>query len=111
MESNFDANENKYKEIYKKKGYTSDYILHQHKLVDVSDSKEFKPNEVYIIARYLFEGIKNPADTSILYVLKTINGSKGTFIQKNNPKQERDLVSNFFDNIPQENISKEDFLL
>ncbi|AXT53048.1 hypothetical protein D1818_20285 [Aquimarina sp. BL5] len=111
MESNFDVNENKYKEIYKKKGYTSDYILHQNKLIDVSNSKEFKPNEVYVIARYLFEGIKNPGDTSVLYILKTINGSKGTFIQRNNLKEDRDLVANFFDDIPEENISKKDNLL
>lgn len=111
MESSFDADENKYKEIYKKKGYTSDYVVHQNKLVDVSDSKEFGPHEVYVIARYLFEGIRNPADTSVLYILKTINGSKGTFIQRNRLKKDRDLVASFFDNIPQKNISKEDNLL
>ncbi|TSE09159.1 hypothetical protein [Aquimarina algiphila] len=111
MESSFDTNENKYKEIYKKKGYTSNYILHQNKLVDVSDSKEFKPHEVYVVARYLFEGIKNPTDTSVLYILKTISGSKGTFLQRNNLKKDRDLAVSFFDKIPQKNISKEDNLL
>ncbi|PKV50204.1 hypothetical protein ATE84_2256 [Aquimarina sp. MAR_2010_214] len=110
MESNFGANENKYLEIYKRKGYTSDYILDQGKLIDVSDSKEFKPNEVFVIARYLFEGAKNPENTSILFVLKTIDGSRGTFILNNN-SIENSNPTIFFNEIPEENVSDKDNLL
>jgi hypothetical protein len=40
----------------------------------------FKPEQVKIINFFRFEGMSDPEDNSILYVIETDNGLKGTLI-------------------------------
>lgn len=40
----------------------------------------YKPENVRIVNFYRFEGVSDPADMSILYVLETSDGLKGTLV-------------------------------
>ncbi len=110
MKLNFHTNENDYEKIYRQKGYIANYILDKNILIDVSNLKEFNPNEVFIIAKYLFEGAKNPRNTSMLFVIRTIDGSKGMLRIRNNAIKNSDLTT-FISEIPKKNISGKDNLL
>ncbi len=103
-------NENKYIRTYQAKGYTAEFIVNKNKLVDISDLKEFTAQEVYIVAKYLFESIHNPEYIVTLYIIKTTNRSKGTFLFKNDTAQDSEVL-NFFNDIPEGNISNNQNLL
>lgn len=45
-----------------------------------NDQKAFAPEEVHVINFYRFEGDTDPADMSILYVIETSDGMKGTLV-------------------------------
>lgn len=48
--------------------------------------------------------MSNPSDLSILYVLKTFDGSKGTFLASYGAKANAEVTA-FFKKIPEETIS------
>lgn len=58
-------------------GYTSNFIVEDDKLKLVDSQKTYSPAEVTIENFYRFEGESDPADTSILYAIKTHDGNKG----------------------------------
>lgn len=63
----------------KKDGYTLDFQVSEDGLLCTLDGKEcFTPDQVQIVNFYRFEGESNPDDMSILYVLESKTGAKGT---------------------------------
>ncbi|MFD2513312.1 hypothetical protein ACFSRY_05495 [Pontibacter locisalis] len=63
----------------RKEGYLVDFrVENEEKLCTMDDKQSFTPNEVQIVNFYRFEGESNPDDMSILYVLETTSGAKGT---------------------------------
>lgn len=62
------------------KGYTSAYKVENNRLVNLKNNKTYSPQEVKIVDRYRYEGMSNPDDSSILYVIETNDGDKGTII-------------------------------
>jgi len=70
---------------YIAKGYTSNYQMCDGKLKDLASDKLFKPNQVKIIKEYRYEGMSNPDDLSILYILETEDGNKGTLLMPYGP--------------------------
>ncbi|WP_439882677.1 hypothetical protein ACSX1A_05795 [Pontibacter sp. MBLB2868] len=63
----------------KKEGYTVDFRLTDEGKICTNDGSEcFTPDEVQIVNFYRFEGESNPDDMSILYVLRSKSGIKGT---------------------------------
>ena len=67
-------------DAYIEKGYTASYQLEQGKLKDLKTEKLFSPNDVTIHDRFRYEGMSNPDDQSILYILSTNDGRKGTLV-------------------------------
>lgn len=62
-----------------KEGYKLDFkVTEDGKLSTMDDKQTFAPDEVRIVNFYRFEGESNPDDMSILYVLDTTSGAKGT---------------------------------
>lgn len=59
-------------------GYTMDYTVTEHGLSPVNGSKSYKPEEVKVENFYRFEGASDPSESSILYLIKTKDGNKGT---------------------------------
>jgi len=85
-------------------GYTEDYKVNESsQLVSLRDEKNYSPDEVHIVNFYRFEGASDPADNSILYVIETDDGKKGTLIDAYGPYADPQ-VSKFIKRV--EDISK-----
>ncbi len=64
----------------RKQGYKSDFFVEGTKLRSSVSGNFYKAEDVNISASYRFEGESNPADSSILYVMETNTGEKGTLV-------------------------------
>jgi hypothetical protein len=70
-----DATENLLKE-----GYTKNFQVSETGNLTDNKDLEFEPSEVILKEFHRFEGISNPADSSILYAVQTRSGEKGIVI-------------------------------
>ena len=60
-------------------GYKLDFKVTEDGFLSTMDDKQrFTTDQVQIVNFYRFEGESNPDDMSILYVLETTSGAKGT---------------------------------
>src|SRR5687768_6901965 len=64
----------------KEEGYKEDFQVTEKGLTTFDDSKNYKPEQVRIVNFYRFEGESDPGDNTILYVIETDNGDKGTLV-------------------------------
>lgn len=94
-----EKNEKYYITAYQNMGYGHNYHIENGKLVDLETKNEYTPNFVYIVAEHRFEGMSNPSDMSILYVIETNDGSKGTVLAAYGPANDTALAE-FFANVP-----------
>lgn len=63
-----------------KDGYRDSFKVTKQGLFSNQRNKTYKPDEVRVIDFFRFEGVSDPADNSILYVIETTDGDKGTLI-------------------------------
>lgn len=98
--------EKDYIKYYVEEGYSVNYTTAEGKLVDVKSKKEYPPEDIRIVAEHRFEGKSNPSDMSILYVVVTKDGSKGTALVNYSPSSDTSMAQ-LFNAIPRENISQE----
>lgn len=61
-------------------GYKEDFTVKEEKLLSYETGKSFAAEQVKIVNFFRFEGQSDPADASILYVIETNDGSKGTLV-------------------------------
>lgn len=61
-------------------GFTEDFTIDDGLLKCVKTEKTYKPEEVTIHNFFRFEGVSDPDDNSIMYVIETTDGTKGTVI-------------------------------
>jgi hypothetical protein len=61
-------------------GYGEDFIMDEESLKCLSTEKKYTPGEISIVNFFRFEGQSDPDDSSIMYVLETNDGKKGTLI-------------------------------
>lgn len=75
-------------------GYLENFKVIDKKLITADGKFSFEPREVTIGNTYRFDNHSDPLDTSILYLVETRTGKKGTLIDANggNPNI---LISNF----------------
>jgi hypothetical protein len=65
----------------KKRGYTIDFNLAFDHIKCIDTGECLSPSEFEITEYYRFEGISNPADSSVVYAIAEKNGSmKGTLV-------------------------------
>jgi len=64
----------------KEDGYTEDFQVTKEGLINYSGDKHYKPEQVRIVNFYRFEGVSDPGDNTILYVMETDDGHKGTLV-------------------------------
>ncbi|MEH6679929.1 MAG: hypothetical protein V7724_05240 [Sediminicola sp.] len=107
MATEYAKNEKDIIEEYRRKGFTAGYRVTGGKLVDLETKSGSTPQEVFIIAEHRFEGMSNPSDMSILYVLETANGSKGTILLAYGPSGNLEAAE-FFKEIPKGNYDPGD---
>ena len=61
-------------------GYKEDFAMDEESLKCLSTDKKYNPGEISIVNFFRFEGQNDPDDSSIMYVLETNDGKKGTLI-------------------------------
>src|SRR5690606_1151814 len=68
-----------------KSGYKKDFLIQDDQLTFEGARRSYRPEEVRIQNFYRFEGESDPADNSILYLLRTKDGTKGTLLDAYGP--------------------------
>ncbi|SFW40355.1 hypothetical protein [Cellulophaga fucicola] len=102
MDHNYAKSERKNIEKYQDKGYKSNYNVKDDSLLDVATKKKYKPEEVTVVKEYRYEGMSNPSDMSILYIIETADNNKGTALIGYGPSGDINAAE-FFKAIPKEN--------
>lgn len=62
------------------RGYKENFKAIPAGLKSMESGKEYKPDQIRIVNFYRFEGITDPADMAVLYVMETLDGAKGTLV-------------------------------
>jgi hypothetical protein len=64
----------------KSDGYKEDFQVDKKGLTTFTETKHYQPEQVSIVNFYRFEGASDPGDSSVLYVIETDDGLKGTLV-------------------------------
>ncbi len=64
----------------KEEGFSEEFEIEDDSFLVKSSGEKFKPEDLTIIKVHRFEGISNPDDMSVLYVIKSSSGKKGIFV-------------------------------
>ena len=76
------------------KGYTENFKVMAKGLSSQDEKSVYIPQDVAITNFYRFEGYSDPQDNSILYLIETNDGRKGTLIDAYGPEADA-KISNF----------------
>ena len=104
MKKDSSKNELEYIEEYQKNGYCCNFLFNDGVLIETESKYPYQPDEIFIVAHHRYEGISNPEDMSILYVIETADNKKGTYLAGYGPSADLEAAE-FFKNIPKENYS------
>tara|TARA_R110002049_G_scaffold151160_1_gene314716 strand:- start:31732 stop:32088 length:357 start_codon:yes stop_codon:yes gene_type:complete len=96
--------------LYTDKGFTENFRVENDKLIASIKDSEYSPEQVNIVAEHRYEGMSNPSDQSILYVIKTVDDCKGTIINSYGPTANLE-IHEFIESIPEENKSHDKSIL
>jgi len=84
-------------------GYDDDFKITDKGLKSLRTEKIYQPEQINVINFFRFEGQSDPDDNTIMYVIETTDGLKGTLIDAYGPYADRKL-SDFMNNV--ESIQK-----
>lgn len=84
-------------------GYTENFTVENNKLINLSTQASYDPADITITNFFRFEGQSDPEDSSIMYVIETKDGKKGTIVDAYGAYADPD-VSPFITEV--ENIQK-----
>jgi hypothetical protein len=104
MENEYAKHELDYMKLYREKGYDANFRFENDKLINSDSKHTYNPQAIYIVAEHRYEGMSNPSDMSILYVIETDKGEKGTILLAYGPNADME-AADFFKEIPEANIS------
>ncbi|WDF61529.1 MULTISPECIES: hypothetical protein [Flavobacterium] len=97
--------ETDYIQKYQDEGYTKNYLFENGCLIDSDTKYAYQPDEIYIVAHHRYEGMSDPDDMSILYVIETKDQQRGTHLLGYGPTADLEEAE-FFKDIPKKNYSK-----
>ncbi|GAO42429.1 hypothetical protein [Flavihumibacter petaseus] len=60
------------------RGYSAHFNMHHALLQHADSGKTYQPEQVHVVDFYRFEGVSDPEDNAILYIIETNDGRKGT---------------------------------
>lgn len=63
-----------------KEGFTEQFVMAEDGIKASESGEVFGPEDLKILKHYRFEGTSDPGDMSILYLVETSNGLKGTIV-------------------------------
>lgn len=72
-------------------GYVDDFKISEKGLRSLKTEKVYQPEEVTVVNFFRFEGQSDPNDNTILYVIETTDGLKGTLVDAYGPYADRNL--------------------
>jgi len=61
-------------------GYTEDFKVNEIGLESLNNRQSYKPEEIRVVNFFRFEGMSDPDDNAVLYVIETADGTRGTLI-------------------------------
>lgn len=61
-------------------GYTEDFTICDGGLQGMNSNKVYLPPDLQVVNFFRFEGMSDPDDNAVLYVIETNDGTKGTLI-------------------------------
>lgn len=64
----------------RERGYTEDFNLVENCIECKALDSSFYPDHFNVVEVHRFEGMSNPDDNSVLYVIETEDGTKGTLV-------------------------------
>ncbi|MCG2431721.1 phosphoribosylpyrophosphate synthetase [Aequorivita xiaoshiensis] len=67
-------------EDLQKEGYTEDFNLVEEGIESKNLRKKWKAGELDVVKYYRFEGMTDPGDNTILYLIETKGGVKGLLV-------------------------------
>jgi hypothetical protein len=85
------------------RGFNAQWMIEAKGLCVAGRDDYYKPQEITVHNFYRFEGVSNPDDMSILYLIETNDGTKGTLVDAYGPYADKQ-VSEFMSMV--ENIPK-----
>ena len=82
----------------KKRGYTTNFRINENGLLEAAKGQTFNASDVKLAEFHRFEGMTDPADSTILYALETGSGLKGTLADSYGAEAS-ELISGFMKNV------------
>ena len=61
-------------------GYTEDFKVTEEGLQGMNNHTVYVPTQLQVVNFFRFEGMSDPDDNAVLYVIETEDGTKGTLI-------------------------------
>jgi hypothetical protein len=105
MKKELSKHETDYIKKYQEEGYTVNFLFQNNTLIDSETKNAYQPDEIFIVAHHRYEGMSDPDDMSILYVIETEDKRKGTHLIGYGPTADLEEAE-FFKDIPKDNYSK-----
>lgn len=85
-------------------GYEDDFkVLEDGRLTSLKTDNKYEPDDINVVNFFRFEGQSDPNDNTIMYVIETNDGLKGTLVDAYGAYAD-EKVSTFFKNV--ESIKK-----
>ena len=94
---------------YEAIGFTDQFRMVEDQLENLQSKNRYFPKDVTIVKEHRYEGMSNPSDMSLLYVIKTKDGSQGTILASYGANADN-AIHEFMNMIPEENV-KDDVML
>ena len=94
-----------YLDEYQKKGYCCNFLFQDGALVETESKYSYQPEEIFIVAHHRYEGMSDPDDMSILYIIETKDQRKGTHLLGYGPTADLEEAE-FFKDVPKANYTK-----
>jgi hypothetical protein len=73
-------------------GYDDDFKIADKGLRSLKTENVYQPEDIKVVNFFRFEGQSDPNDQSILYVIETSDGLKGTLVDAYGPYSDRKLA-------------------
>lgn len=83
---------------FMQQGFEMNFKAVKEGLLCVETERVFRPDELLVVNFYRFEGVSDPADNTILYLIESKDGTKGTLVDAYGAYADP-LVSAFMENV------------
>jgi hypothetical protein len=80
-------------DVLTKEGFDTEFQISKEGLKALNTGKVYKPEELKILKHFRFEGISDPDDMAVMYVVEANDGSKGTVVDAFGVYANEDLLS------------------